>query len=358
MPERVLTETDVIKAVNDLLHEAEKAKASDVHLHMLPDCAQIDFRLDGVLQSIRTLPGEEAKRWFGRLKYLSKLKTYQESLPQDGRIPKDACQTRNDIRVSCYPTITGEKIVLRLFAPEVLHLAELGYSPALKTRLERFLRQPAGMLFLTGPAGSGKTTTIYACLQYLADIGGRHIITVEDPVEQVISGITQTEINEARGLTFAEAGKRLLRQDPQVLVIGEVRDPDTAKLVTRAALTGHLVISTLHAGSCVGVVDRMLEMSADPFAFTSGLSLVVNQRLLRRLCASCKGDGCAECLQTGYHGRVPAAEWMSLEGVQREAVREGNLAVLKPECSLAEATRELLQAGLSNQVEADRVIGL
>jgi type II secretory ATPase GspE/PulE/Tfp pilus assembly ATPase PilB-like protein len=181
---------------------------------------------------------------------------------------------------------------------------------------------------------------------------------VEDPVEQVVSGITQTEINEARGLTFAEAGKRLLRQDPQVLVIGEVRDPDTANLVARAALTGHLVISTLHAGSCVGVVDRMLEMSADPYAFTSGTSLIVNQRLLRRLCPACSGGGCAECLQTGYRGRVPAAEWIGLEGAQRDAVKRGDFGALKPDCTLAEAARDVLRAGLSNQVEADRVIGL
>jgi general secretion pathway protein E len=340
------------------LQEAEKAGASDIHLHILTEEAPIDFRLDGVLKRVKTLPVEEAKRWFGRLKYLAKLKTYQEALPQDGRIPKEACRTKTDIRVSCYPTVTGEKIVLRLFAPEVLRLEDLGYSPELRARLERFLRQPSGMLLLTGPAGSGKTTTIYACLQYLATIGGRHIITVEDPVEQIVDGITQTETNEVRGLTFAEAGKRLLRQDPQVLVIGEIRDPDTANLVARASLTGHLVISTLHAGSCLGVVDRMLEMSNDQYALTSGLSLVVNQRLLRRVCVKCSGEGCAACLGTGYRGRVPIAEWMALEAPQREAVRQGDLSALKPGCSLATAAREVVESGLSNQAEAERVIGL
>lgn len=358
MSERTLADSEVVQEVNKLLHEAEKARASDVHLHMLPDCAQIDFRLDGVLQSVRSLPAEEARRWFGRLKYLAKLKTYQESVPQDGRIPKDACQTQNDIRVSCYPTITGEKIVLRLFAPSVLQLSDLSYPPRLAERLQQFLRLPSGMLFLTGPAGSGKTTTIYACLQYLAQLGGRHIITVEDPVEQVIPGITQTEVNEARGLTFAEAGKRLLRQDPQVLVIGEVRDPDTAQLVARATLTGHLVISTLHAGSCAGVVDRMLDLNADPYAFTSAPTLIVNQRLLRRLCKPCQGHGCQQCLQTGFSGRVPVAEWMTLGAMQREALKLGDISNLKPECTLPEMAREVLAAGLSNQIEAERVIGL
>jgi general secretion pathway protein E len=356
--ERTMSENEVVQLVDGLLQEAEKAGASDIHLHVLTDEAAIDFRLDGVLKRVKTLPAEEAKRWFGRLKYLAKLKTYQESLPQDGRIPKEACRTKTDIRVSCYPTVTGEKIVLRLFAPEVLRLEDLGYNADLRTRLERFLKQPSGMLLLTGPAGSGKTTTIYACLQNLGAEGGRHVVTVEDPVEQIIPGITQTEINEARGLTFAEAGKRLLRQDPQVLVIGEIRDPDTANLAARASLTGHLVISTLHAGSCVGVVDRMLEMSSDPYAFTSGLSLVVNQRLLRRVCSTCSGTGCKDCLNTGYHGRVPVAEWMTLEGVQREALRKGNLDTLKPGCSLATAAREVMELGLSNQAEAERVIGL
>lgn len=356
MPEHI--EDEVVQTVDNLLHEAEGAGASDIHLHILPGEAVIDFRLDGVLKRVRTMPAEEAKRCFGRLKYLARLKTYQESLPQDGRIPKESCRTKTDIRVSCYPTVTGEKIVLRLFAPEVLRLSELGYNADTLERLERFLKQPAGMLLLTGPAGSGKTTTIYGCLQHLAEAGGRHIITVEDPVEQVIPGITQTEINEARGLTFAEAGKRLLRQDPQVLVIGEIRDPDTANLAARAALTGHLVISTLHAGSCLGVVDRMLEMSNDPYALVSGLSMVVNQRLLRRLCAQCSGAGCRECLGTGYHGRVPVVEWMTMDGVKREAVRQGNLEGLKPGCTLAEAAREVLAQGLSNEAEAERVIGL
>lgn len=358
MPERALSENDVVQMVDGLVQEAGKTGASDIHLHMLADEAVIDFRLDGVLKRMRTLPVEEAKRWIGRIKYLAKLKTYQEALPQDGRIPKEACRTKTDIRVSCYPTVTGEKIVLRLFAAEVLSLADLGYGPELRAKLEQFLRQPSGMLLLTGPAGSGKTTTIYACLQFLAKVGGRHIITVEDPVEQIVPGITQTEINEARGLTFAEAGKRLLRQDPQVLVIGEIRDPDTANLVARASLTGHLVISTLHAGSCVGVLDRMLEMTNDQYALTSGLSLVVNQRLLRRICGKCAGAGCESCMGTGYQGRVPVAEWMTVGEAQREALRKGNLTSLKPGCTLAAAAREVLESGLSNQTEAERVLGL
>jgi general secretion pathway protein E len=356
--ERALSENEVVQMVDGLLQEAEKAGASDVHLHILAEDAVVDFRLDGVLKRVRALPVEEAKRWIGRLKYLAKLKTYQEAMPQDGRIPKEACRTRTDIRVSCYPTVTGEKIVLRLFAPEVLKLEDLGYAPELLTRLERFLRQPSGMLLLTGPAGSGKTTTIYACLQYLALIGGRHIITVEDPVEQIVPGITQTETNEVRGLTFAEAGKRLLRQDPQVLVIGEIRDPETASLVARASLTGHLVITTLHAGSCIGVVDRMLEMTDDQYALTSGTSLIVNQRLLRRVCAKCGGKGCAGCLGTGYLGRVPVAEWMAVGEAQREVLRRGELGTLKPGLTLAAAAREVLERGLSNQAEAERVLGL
>ena len=174
------------------------------------------------------LPATVAGRVFGRIKYLARLKTYQESMPQDGRIAKEEISAAHDVRVATYPTVTGEKIVLRFFPEAAQSLAELGYAAAAREVLERFLKSQSGLLLLTGPAGSGKTTTIYACLRYLAESGGRHIITVEDPVEQVLPGIMQTEVNEARGLTFAKAARHLVRQDPQVLVIGEIRDEETA----------------------------------------------------------------------------------------------------------------------------------
>ena len=213
---------------------------------------------------------------------------------------------RTDIRVATYPTITGEKIVLRLFdTTGIRALAELEFSAEARAELERFLRQTAGLLMLTGPAGSGKTTTIYACLRHLAEQGGRHIITVEDPAEQIVPGVMQTEVNEARGLDFAKAARHLLRQDPQVLVIGEIRDEETANIAVRAALTGHLVISTLHAGSCQGVFERLMVLCTDHSAVASSLELVLNQRLLRRLCAECSGKGCPAACKPATEAGCP-----------------------------------------------------
>ena len=266
------------------MHQAELTGASDIHLQMRDGCALVAFRLDGVMTPTDQLQPAVSERVFGRIKFLARLKTYQDSLPQDGRIDKEALQARSDIRVSTYPTVTGEKIVLRLFdGAEIRTLAGLGLPPRVQTELKSFLGQTFGLLLLTGPAGSGKTTTIYACLRYLSESGGKHIITIEDPVEQIIPGIMQTEVHEARGLDFARASRHLLRQDPQVLVMGEIRDEETANLAVRAALTGHLVISTLHAGSCKGVFDRLLVLCRDHSAIASSVELVLNQRLLRRM---------------------------------------------------------------------------
>ncbi len=282
------------KVLENLIHQAERANASDIHLQKRADATQIAFRLDGIVTPVSEIPAELADHVFGRIKFLARLKTYQDSLPQDGRIDKADVGGRHDIRVATYPTVTGEKIVLRLFSDFTAPaLRELNFPDAVCTELEMFLRQTAGLLLLTGPAGSGKTTTIYACLRRLArPPGGRHIITVEDPVEQIVSGVMQTEVNDARGLTFSKAARHLLRQDPQVLVIGEIRDEETANIAVRAALTGHLVISTLHAGSCRGVFERLLVMCPDRFAVASVVGLVLNQRLIRRLCPNCHGDGC------------------------------------------------------------------
>jgi type II secretory ATPase GspE/PulE/Tfp pilus assembly ATPase PilB-like protein len=305
-----------------------------------------------------TLPAELAERVFGRIKFLARLKTYQDSFPQDGRIDKADLQARSDIRVATYPTVTGEKIVLRLFnASTIRSLAELDFPVEARSELERFLARTSGMLLLTGPAGSGKTTTIYACLGALAEHGERHIITIEDPAEQIVPGVMQTEVNPARGLDFAQAARHLLRQDPQVLVIGEIRDDETANLAVRAALTGHLVVSTLHAGSCKGVFERLLVMCADRSAVAASVELVVNQRLVRRLCPACAGRGCPACLNTGYRGRLPLLEWLRIDDTSRHRISASDLDGLKTRPSLAEAARALVQAGLTNSAEMRRVLG-
>jgi type II secretory ATPase GspE/PulE/Tfp pilus assembly ATPase PilB-like protein len=345
--------------LESLVQLAERAGASDIHFQMRGRSAEVGFRLDGLITPVRDLPSEIADRVFGRIKFLARLKTYQESLPQDGRIAHEELKCKNDIRVATYPTVTGEKIVLRLFNSETgKALGELSLAGAVQSELERFLRQSSGLLLLTGPAGSGKTTTIYACLRQLAELGGRHIITVEDPVEQVVPGTMQTEINEAVGLDFARAARHLLRQDPQVLIIGEIRDEGTAQLAVRAGLTGHLVISTLHAGSCRGVFERLWVMCADHSAVASAVELVLNQRLIRKVCAACDGAGCETCLRTGYFGRVPLVEWLRVDETMREKIRRGEFSALAPAGTLEASARRLVNQGVTNEGEFKRVFGL
>jgi general secretion pathway protein E len=356
---RMMNEDDSApRAVEELVARAEKAGASDIHLQMQGRSAQVAFRLDGVMTPTADLPESIADRVFGRIKFLARLKTYQESLPQDGRIDRAEVNSQNDLRVATYPTVTGEKIVLRLFQQAgAQSLRELELPEDCCTGLEGFLRQNAGLLLLTGPAGSGKTTTIYACLRYLAGLGGRHVITVEDPVEQVIPGIMQTEVNEARGLNYATAARHLLRQDPQVLVLGEIRDDETAALAVRSALTGHQVIATLHAGSCRGVFDRLLVMCPDHYAVIAAVAMVLNQRLLRRVCQACAGQGCPQCLQTGYRGRVPAVEWLRVNEALRGDIRTRGALAITPARSLEESARDLCGRQLSNDPELRRIFG-
>lgn len=341
-----------------LVRQAEQAGASDIHVQMLGKKAQVSFRLDGVITPVIDLSEEVAERVIGRIKFLSRLKTYQESLPQDGRIDRGEIGSENDIRVATYPTVTGEKIVLRLFSlSSAKELNELEFPEDARAELEKFLRQTSGLLLLTGPAGSGKTTTIYACLRFLAQLGGRHIITIEDPAEQIVPGVMQTEVNEARGLDFPKAARHLLRQDPQVLVIGEIRDEETANIAVRAALTGHLVISTLHAGSCKGVFERLLVMCSDHSAVASSIALVVNQRLVRRLCRNCSGKGCECCLQTGYRGRLPVLEWLRVTEQMHRRIAARDIESLAAKPSLAEGARKLVQAGLTDEKEMRRIFG-
>ena len=341
-----------------LVRQAEQASASDIHLQMRGATAEVAFRLDGVVSPVTSLPANVAERVFGRIKFLARLKTYQDSLPQDGRIERRELNSQNDIRVATYPTVTGEKIVLRLFnSATVQTLHELNLPVEAGAEMQKFLHQTTGLLLLTGPAGSGKTTTIYACLRQLVEQGGRHIISIEDPAEQIIPGVMQTEVNEAIGLDFAKAARHLLRQDPQVLVIGEIRDEATANLAVRAGLTGHLVISTLHAGSCRGVFERLLVMCPDHSAVASAVELVLNQRLVRRLCAECAGKGCVACLQTGYRGRAPVVEWLRVSAAQHRRVAAGELGDLVAQPSLADGAQAVVRAGLTNQAELNRVLG-
>jgi len=350
-----LSATEVLEA---LVREAEEQWASDIHLHAVDGRAEVAFRLDGVLAPRPAVPESVARQLFGRIKYLAKLKTYQDSMPQDGRIDRADVGAREDIRVATYPTVTGEKIVLRFFSAfAVLEVDGLGFPPDAESALESFLHRPAGLLLLTGPAGSGKTTTIYACLHFLATHGGRHIITIEDPVERSLPGIMQTEVNETRGLTFSSAVRRLLRQDPEVLVIGEIRDEETASMAVRAAFTGHLVIATLHAGSASGVFERLFDMCDDRHAAIAAVAMVVNQRLVRRRCGACDGSGCDRCAATGYRGRVPLVEWVHVDAAARTKLHEQGASCIRPDPSLRAASRKLVEDATTDSREIERVLG-
>lgn len=351
-------DSPAIAAVQELVRRAETAGASDIHFQIQPGDAAVAFRLDGQLVPQAPVAAELARQMAGRLKFLAKLKTYQESLPQDGRIERADIGSSRDIRISTYPAVVGERLVLRLFQEgHGAALEDLGLDAATFSALDRFLRQPSGLLLLTGPAGSGKTTTIYACLQRLVSEGGRHVVTIEDPVERVLPGVMQTEISEARGLGFATAARHLLRQDPQVIVIGEIRDDETAGIAIRAGLTGHLVISTLHAGSCRGVAERLAAMCRDRSAVVTALSLIVNQRLVRKACGDCGGKGCAACSHTGYRGRIPLTELLGLNEPMRKEWLDSGALQASPARSLAAAAEELIRSGATTRPEVARVLG-
>jgi len=321
---------------------------------------------------------------------LAELLTYQTDMPQEGRIDKEKVGASSDLRVSTFPTVHGEKAVIRLFdrEAETIQLTDLGYADTIRMELERQLQMPAGVALLTGPAGSGKTTTIYAGLKYILKTTGnaRNIVSVEDPVERVLDGITQTEVRPVAGLTFARCLRSLMRQDPEVIVIGEIRDEETAGIAIEAGLTGHLVISTIHSGAAAGVFTRLLEMNVEPYLIASSVRFVVAQRLVRKLCEQCRrvvdteaelsglpADllgkayqpvGCARCFGTGYHGRTVIAEALKTNEPIRKAILARadkdtltNVATELGAKSLAEAAVDAVRGGITSPAEVRRVFG-
>ena len=275
------------RALRLLLEDAAAAGVSDVHLNPTPDGLEILYRRDGVLHLQGRIDRDRAERMIGKVKVLAGLLTYRRDVPQDGQIPAAETGGRSDVRVSLFPTVHGEKAVLRFFLHDAdqFDLDRLNYAPAVAAGLRAAAARPDGVLLLTGPSGSGKTTTIYALLREIARPAGgirRNVVTLEDPVEHAIPGVTQTQINPASGLTFAAGLRSLLRQDPQVILVGEIRDRETAHVAMEAGLTGHLVISTIHSGTAAGVVVRLLEMGVEPHVLTASLSCILAQRLARR----------------------------------------------------------------------------
>jgi type II secretory ATPase GspE/PulE/Tfp pilus assembly ATPase PilB-like protein len=310
--------------VANILEKGDKCKATDIYIEPWVNKLQVCFRVDGVILPSTELPRELGPNIIARLKFLANLLSYRQDIPQEGRIIQIDSLEGIEVRVSTFPTIHGERVALRLFRRENRQfiLEELGLEPGVLKNLKDAIGERTGAILFTGPGGSGKTTSIYSCLSHIAktEKTRRHIVTLEDPVEQILEGVSQTQVSPSTGFDFSLGLRSLLRQDPEVILVGEMRDPETARVAIEAALSGHLLFSTLHAGSSCGVISRLLEMGIEPYLLTSSLRLILNQRLLRKNCPKCKGNACADCNNTGYQGRLLLLEAMVLNEDMRRAI--------------------------------------
>jgi len=369
-PEREVSAVDV---VNALVQKAIEMDASDIHIEPLESLVRIRFRLDGVLRPIHNLPKEMHQSLLARLKILSDLDIAERRLPQDGRMKIDG-YPRVDIRVAILPCLFGEKAVLRLLNQSglALHLTNLGLPQPDLDRVIGALENPYGMILVTGPTGSGKTTTLYSALQYL-NTPHMNIVTVEDPVEFQIQGINQLQIHEEIGLSFSKGLRSFLRQDPDVMMVGEIRDQETAQIAIQASLTGHRVLSTLHTMNGPGAITRLIDMGVEPFLVASAISLIIGQRLVRKICEHCtepdtvlpihfptidfneeklgpgqamKGRGCDGCHMTGYKGRMALFETLPIVEKLHEVILSRASTSEIRACAVQEGFQTLRQAGL------------
>ncbi len=329
----------------ELLQEAVRLRASDIHLDPDQDGLQIRLRVDGRFLNQDHLTGEVAERLLGCLKVMAGLMVYRCDIPQEGRLELPG---GHDGRLALIPSVGGEKATVRIFDPESDRrtLDDLGLGAASREWLGTRLAADHGLLLVVGPSGSGKTTTLYSCLGELLSRRGDfcQICTIEDPVERKLAGCVQVEVDPVRQLDFAAGLKFLLRQDPEVLLVGEIRDASTARIAVRAAMTGHLVLSGMHCGRASEARPRLLEMGVERWAVDIALGGVVAQRLLRSICTTCSGAGCDRCLNTGYWGRV----------VVSEVLDPGDEQCREP---LPTAAKALVNAGITTAEELDRVFG-
>lgn len=358
-----------VQLVDELLGEAQALGASDLHLIPDEDGSIVRVRVAGALSELRRIDGPVSQKLVGRFKVLADLLVYRTDIPQEGRIPLEDSCIGSEVRVATYPMRHGEKVALRFDtqAGETLLLDDLGLPELVTAELRTAISQPDGVVLLTGPSGSGKTTTLYACLRQLVQQTHlRNIVSVEDPIEHKLAGVMQTEINPHVGLDYETALRSILRQDPEVILIGEVRDRETAGIALEAGLTGHLVCSTIHAGTAPRVFARLMEMGIEPFAMTTTIRGVLAQRLLRRSCSvQIQHHGnCVQCRGTGYEGRVLLAEWVPMSRPLRAAVLERGdgetlteAARLAGYVSLETQAAALLRAGVTDEEEVVRVLG-
>ena len=367
--------------LHDLIEEAYREHASDIHLEAYEDRCRVRFRIDGKLLERHVIEKGNYAALVNQVKILANLDISEKRLPQDGRILHDSGGCRFDVRVSSLPTIHGEKIVMRLLTRqiELLDLKNLGFSPG---QLEAYLsaiRHPHGLVLISGPTGSGKSTTLYATLRLLNDVVS-NILTIEDPVEYTLEGVNQVQLKEEIGLTFTSALRTFLRQDPDVIMLGEIRDADTAQMAIRSALTGHLIFSTIHTNSAWGCVSRLTDMGVHPYLISDTLILCMAQRLVRLLCPECKREiepdehakrllgadfqsgklyravGCEHCYYTGYSGRKAIYEVIPIDDELAGAIRTaesevGHLLEERHIQTLQQSAIGLLKAGMTSLEE-------
>ncbi len=370
----------VIRLVNHILVDAIRKGASDIHLEPYEKMFRVRYRIDGVLYEVMKPPMKLKNAITSRVKIMSELDIAERRLPQDGRIKMKISKDKTmDFRVSVLPTLFGEKIVLRLLDQSNLQLdmTKLGFEEKPLEQVKEAIYQPYGMVLVTGPTGSGKTTTLYSAISELNKTSD-NIMTAEDPVEFNLQGVNQVQIREKINLTFASALRSFLRQDPDIILVGEMRDLETAEISIKAALTGHLVLSTLHTNDAPSTITRLINMGVEPFLIVSSLNLVLAQRLARKLCPSCKepedipvkaliqsgmkeevaaeavcysGRGCNECNNTGYKGRIALYEVMPMTDALKTAVIDGANTIELKEMAIKNGMKTLRQSGLSKVLE-------
>jgi type IV pilus assembly protein PilB len=373
----VVEDAPIVKLVNMLITQGVADRASDIHIEPSEHDVRVRYRIDGVLHEVMRPPKTIQAGIISRLKIMADINIAERRVPQDGRVSVTVAGKAVDLRVATLPTVFGEKIVMRILdkSNALLKLSDLGFLPAGMARFEQSYRKPYGTILVTGPTGSGKSTTLYATLNIVSD-EAKNIITVEDPVEYRLPGINQVQVNNKAGLTFASALRSILRSDPDIVLVGEIRDKETATIAVEAALTGHLVLSTLHTNDAATTPTRLVEMGVEPFLVASALDCIVAQRLARRLCDRCKepyrldlGElrsvgwdidaredadaqevfravGCGACSQTGYYGRFAIHEVMPItEDIERMVVERGHSEDIK-KMAIAQGMMPLRQVGL------------
>jgi general secretion pathway protein E len=352
-----------------LLTQAALQRATDIHLQPAADHTAVSFRVDGCLRQVARLDPDLAGRVVARFKVRAGMQSYRRNLAQTGGGGLPLGDRVVDLRFTCLPTLYGEKLTIRLFDPAqaLLDLTTLGMEPEVLATYQELLVSPQGTLLLTGPSGSGKTTTLYASLAYLlAQDSDRSVATVEEPVELPLAGVDQTPVNRGVGLDFAAGLRTILRQDPQVLMVGEIRDAETAGAAIQAGLTGHLVFSTVHAPSAAGVFARLTQLGVEPYLVASSVSAVLAQRLVRRACPECRSGqpGCPACQGTGFSGRTGLFSLLPVTTRLRDALLAcrplGELEQIAAEegrGSLWDAAKAKLRAGLTTEAEVRRVLG-